>query len=101
MEIHELWGMPLASLLPGVGTSVYYIASKLYSKRKDSSPELPEEVLRQCRKRFFKELRDFWIITGLLILLALIVQRTYYYNQQTELLLNHNSEQVVAKQNNL
>jgi hypothetical protein len=99
MKIRELWGLPLASLLPGVGTSVY-IASKLYSKRKDSSPELPEEVLRQNRKRF-EEFRDFWIITGLLFLLTLIVKRAYYYNHQTELLLNHNTEQVVTKQKNL
>lgn len=100
MIIRGLWGLPLASLLPGVGTSVY-IASKLYSKRKDSSPELPEEVLRQRSKRFFLEFRDFWIITGLLFLLTLIVKKAYYYNHQTELLLNHNTEQVVTKQKNL
>ena len=100
MKIRKLLGMPLASLLPGIGTSIA-IVGLIFARRNEPRPELPEEVVRENGRRFLKEFRDFWIITGLLILLTLIVKRAYYYNHQTELLLNHNTEQVVTKQKNL
>jgi len=93
--------IPLASaLLPGVGTQIS-IAGILYAKRKEPRPELPEEVVRQNGKRFMKKISEFWIITGLVILLAFVVKRIYYYNHQIELLKNHHTEQVVTKQKNL
>lgn len=92
MKICELWGMPLASLLPGVGTSVY-IASKLYSIRKNSSHELPEEVVRQ--KRFFKDLRDMAIIITLATILALTLREILRTENQIKLLKAHHTEHVV------